>query len=234
MGDDRPIARGAAITPGILPRVTVALLVVAAVVALGDWAAVQLRLFRLEYVLKPLTLALLVATAAVADLGAPKPWVIAALALGLLGDVGLMLSSEGRTDPPFIAGLGAFLLGHLCYLVAFARSGLRGVDILAGLLVAAGVAALALPQVLRGAARSAGRPFAAIVAGYATVLAAMTTLAVGTALVATAVGGVLFLASDTLIARQRFVGRLPHGDLTVIVTYHVGQALILIGLIRSF
>ena len=211
----------------------VTLLIVAAVVALGDWAAVHLRLFRVEYVLKPLTVALLVATACVADLGPAQPWVIAALALGLVGDVGLMLSSEGRTDPPFIAGLGAFLLGHVCYLVAFARAGLRGVDVLAGLLVALGVAALALPQVLRGAARSAGRPFAAVVAAYAAVLAAMTTLAVGTGLVATAIGGVLFLVSDTLIARQRFVGRLAYGDLLVIVTYHVAQGLILIGLIRA-
>lgn len=212
---------------------TVTLLIIAAVVAVADWVAVHLRLFRVEYLCKPLTLALLVATACVADLGPARPWVIAALVLGLLGDVGLMLSSEGRTDPPFIAGLGAFLLGHICYLVAFAQAGLRGVDIAAGLLIAIGVAALALPQVLRGAARSAGQPFAAIVATYAAVLAAMTTLAVGTGLVATAIGGVLFLASDTLIARQRFVGRLPHGDLLVIVTYHVAQGLILIGLIRA-
>jgi hypothetical protein len=33
-----------------------------------------------------------------------------------------------------------------------------------------------------------------------------------------------------LIARDRFVGRVPHGKLLIIVTYHVGQSLILIGL----
>jgi uncharacterized membrane protein YhhN len=212
--------------------VTVTLLVVAAVVAVGDWAAVHLRLFRLEYVLKPLTLVLLVAAAVVADLGDAKPWVVAALVCGLLGDVGLMLSS-GRTDAPFIAGLGSFLVGHICYVIAFAVVGLRGIDVLAGLLIAGGLAALALPQVLRGAARAAGRPFALIVAGYAAFLAAMSTLAVGTGLVPTAIGGVLFLVSDTLIARQRFVARRPHGDLLVIVTYHLAQALILIGLVGA-
>lgn len=211
---------------------TVTLLVVAAVVAVGDWVAVQLRLFRLEYVLKPLTLGLLVAAAATADLGDPKPWVVAALVLGLLGDVGLMLS-DGTSDRPFLAGLGAFLLGHVCYIVAFAIAGVRGIDLLAGFLVALGVAALTLPAVLRGAARAAGRPFAALVAGYAAVLAAMTTFAVGTGLLATASGGALFLVSDTLIARERFVERVPHGDLAVIVTYHLAQALILIGLITA-
>jgi len=215
-----------------LASVPVALLVLAALVAVGDWVAVELRLFRIEYVLKPLTLALLVAAAATADLGDPKPWVVAALALGLLGDVGLMLS-DGSPDLPFLAGLGAFLLGHVCYVIAFLFAGVRGLDLLAGLLVAAGIAALALPPVLRGAARSAGRPFAAVVAGYALFLAAMTTLAVGTAQLAVAAGGALFLVSDTLIARERFVARLPHGDLAVIVTYHLAQGLILVGLIAA-
>jgi uncharacterized membrane protein YhhN len=210
---------------------TVVLFVVAALAAVGDWAAVHLRLFRVEYFLKPLTLVLLVAAAATADLGGPKPWVLAALILGLLGDVGLMLSADGRTDPPFIAGLAAFLLGHGCYLVAFARAGLRGLDVVAGLLVAGGIAALALPSALRGAARLAGRPFAVVVAVYASALAAMTVLAVGTGHVATAIGGVLFLGSDTLIARQRFVARVPHGDLLVIVSYHAAQFLIVLGLL---
>jgi uncharacterized membrane protein YhhN len=207
---------------------------VAAVVAVADWVAVHQRLVHLEYVLKPATLALLVAGAASADLGDLKPWVGAALALGLLGDVGLMLSAGDRTDPPFLFGLGAFLLGHICYVVAFARHGVRGLDVLAGLLIVGGIAALTLPGVLRGAARSAGRPFAGVVAGYAALLSAMTVFAVGTGVVAVAVGGVLFLASDTLIARRRFVADVPSGDLLVIVTYHVAQFLLLLGLIRSF
>lgn len=221
-------------TVGILLAVTVTLLAVAAAVAVGDWAAVHLRLFRLEYLLKPAVLALLVSAAAVADLGRPKPWIVAALVFGLLGDVGLMLSRSGRTDPPFLAGLGAFLVGHICYLVAFAEHGLRGLDVLAGLLVVAGVAGLALPRVLRGAARSAGREFAGVVAGYATVLAAMTVLGVGTGIVATAIGAVLFLGSDTVLARERFVAPIPYGRLAVIISYHAAQFLILIGLVRHF
>ena len=211
---------------------TVALLIAAAVVAVGDWLAVQFRLFRIEFVLKPATLALLVAVAAINDLGTVKWWVIAALALGLLGDVGLMLS-DGHTDPPFLAGLLAFLLGHVAYIVAFTKLGLRNVDLLAGGLVVAGIAGLAVPAVLRGAARSAGPPFAMVVAGYAGVLASMTVLGVGTGCVPIAVGAVLFLVSDTLIARERFVTQMPLGGLLIIVTYHLAQFLILIGFLRS-
>ena len=84
---------------------------------------------------------------------------IAALALGLLGDIGLMLSN-GRTDPPFLAGLGAFLLGHIAYIVAFTKLGLRGLDLLAGGARRRGHRRAGAAAVLRGAARSAGRRLA--------------------------------------------------------------------------
>lgn len=213
---------------------TVTLLIVAGAVALADWAAVHARLIHLEYLLKPLTLVLLVAAAAVADLGVAQPWVLAALVFGLLGDVGLMFSGDDdEPDPPFIAGLAAFLAGHLCYLVGFVRVGLVGIDVLAGALIVGGLAGLVLPRVLRGAAHAAGRLFAGIVAGYAAALAAMAMLAVGTGIVTTAIGGVLFLVSDTLLASERFVARVPRGPLLVIATYHAAQFLILIGLIET-
>ncbi|HEX3335989.1 MAG TPA: lysoplasmalogenase [Jatrophihabitans sp.] len=213
---------------------TVTLLLVAAVVAVLDWAAVSYRLFRIEYLLKPATLALLVAAAASADIGVAKPWLVAGLAFGLAGDIALMLSRDGRTDPPFIAGLSAFLLGHIGYVVGFLTIGIRVVDLLAGALIAGGIASIALPSVLRGAVRRAGRPFAGVVAAYAAVLAWMAVTAVGTGIAVTAVGGVLFMLSDTLIARARFVARMRHNDLLVIVSYHLAQFLIVLGLIRSF
>jgi uncharacterized membrane protein YhhN len=52
--------------------------------------------------------------------------------------------------------------------------------------------------------------------------------------VATAAGGVLFLASDTVLAHDRFVRRLHPGPLAVIVSYHLAQLLIVIGLIRHW
>lgn len=208
------------------------LLVVAGLAAVIDWAAVQMRLFRIEYVFKPLTLILLTIAAAVSDLDSAKPWVVAALVFGLLGDVGLMLSS-GRTDPPFIAGLASFLAGHICYIVAFVVVGVRGLAVAAGLLVVAGIAGLALPAALRGATRAAGRPFAIVVGCYATVLSTMTVLGVGTGIAVTALGAVLFLCSDTLIAQERFVRAVRHGELLVIVTYHLAQFLIVIGLIHA-
>lgn len=213
---------------------SVLLFVLAGVVAVLDWTAVDQRLFRLEYLFKPATIALLIAATVTAHLGPSEPWVVAALALGLIGDVGLMLAGAGEPDVPFIAGLAAFLVGHLCYLVAFVRFGIQGVPLVAGLLVVAGIAGLSLPQVLRGAARAAGRRFAVVVGIYAGVLALMAIFAAGTQLVATAIGGLLFLTSDTLIARSRFVAPVPRGPLVIIVTYHLAQFLIVLGLVRAF
>jgi uncharacterized membrane protein YhhN len=219
-------------TVGILRGVTptVVLLVVAGVFAVGDWFAVYDRRYHLEYLLKPATLVLLVAAASTADVGPAKPWVIGALVLGLFGDVGLMLS-DGRSDPPFVAGLGAFLFGHICYVIAFAIVGIHLLAAVAGLLIAVGIAGLVVPAALRGAARDAGPVFACVVAFYALVLAAMTVQGIGTGIVATAVGATLFLCSDAMIARERFVTPVPHGKMLIIVTYHLAQFLILIGLV---
>lgn len=213
---------------------TATLFLLTAVCAVGDWFAVARRYFRIEYVLKPLTLVLLIAAAASADLPGTKAWVLAALVLSLAGDVALMLSRDepGGLDARFLLGLAAFLAAHVCYLAAFTRYGVRGLQLLAGVLIVAGVAALTLPRILVRVHRIGGRELTAIVGAYAAVLAAMTVLAVGTASVLTAVGGVLFLASDTTLAHDRFVRRVEHGPVLVIVTYHLAQLLIVLGLIR--
>jgi uncharacterized membrane protein YhhN len=218
--------------------VTVALLLVAGLVAVGDWYAVSRRLHRIEYLAKPLTLVLLIVAAGFADLGPAKPWVLAALVLGLLGDIALLFtderlpSDEAQRDVPLLIGLCCFLLGHLAYVIAFTRHGLHPVQLLAGGLVVAGTAALAMPKILRGARHQGGPELAAGVAAYAALLGAMTVLGFGTAAVATGVGALLFLASDLTLAWGRFVQPLLRGPVIVAVTYHLAQLLIVIGLIR--
>lgn len=210
------------------------LFVLTALVAVGDWLAVWQRFFRIEYVLKPLTLVLLVAATATSDIPGIKAWVLAALLLGLVGDVALLVTKDepGRIDAAFLLGLGAFLVGHICYLGAFARHGQHLTQALAGLLVVAGIAALSVPRILVRAARTGGQELVAIVGAYAGMLAAMAVLAVGTASLLTALGGVLFLVSDTVLAWDRFVRPLRRGPVVVVVTYHLAQALIVLGLVR--
>jgi uncharacterized membrane protein YhhN len=226
---------------------TVAFLALAAAVGLVDWVAVARGRHRIELAAKPLTLALLIAAAAAADIGPAKPWVVVALALGLLGDVALLFSAT--SDPPdggtaelqtaepdaaFLVGLCSFLLGHAAWIVAFIRHGVHTWQLLAGVLVVGGAVALVAPRVLRGARAAGGEILAGAVAVYSAALAATVVLAFGTTAVATAVGGALFLASDTTLAWDRFVHRLLRGQVIVMVTYHLAQALLLVGLVRRF
>ncbi len=216
---------------------TVAFLVLAGVMAGCDWFAVGRSLRHVEYVAKPLTVGLLVVAAGFGDLGSAKPWVLAALGFSLLGDVALLFADEtamredANPDTAFLTGLSCFLIGHLAYVVAFVRHGLHPVQVLAGVLVVAATSVLAMPKVLRGADRDGGRTLAVAVGGYAGALGAMTVLGFGTAAVATAVGALLFLASDTTLAWNRFVQPLRRGPVLVAVTYHLGQLLILVGLL---
>lgn len=219
---------------------TVTFLALAGLAAVLDWAAVARGRAAVELAAKPITLALLVAAAGFADVGRAKPWVVVALALGLIGDIALLFShaqpgeDAGEPGVAFFVGLAGFLLGHVAWIVAFARHGVHSWQLLAGALVVAGGLGLVAPRVLRGASAAGGSALAGAVAVYSATLGAMVVFAFGTTAVATAVGGALFLASDATLAWDRFVHRLLRGPVIVMVTYHLAQGLLLIGLIRHF
>ena len=143
-------------TPAYCSVVTLAFLLLCAACAIVDWVAVARHQRGIELVAKPLTLVLLIVAAASADLGHAKPWIVIALALGLLGDVSLMFSDEAGADRGFLAGLAAFLIGHIAYAVAFARHGVHSAQPIAGALVVAGTCALLAPRVLRAARERGG------------------------------------------------------------------------------
>lgn len=47
------------------------------------------------------------------------------------------------------------------------------------------------------------------------------------------VGAVTFAVSDSILSVNRFVARMRHGDVAVMVTYHLGQALIVAGVLAA-
>jgi uncharacterized membrane protein YhhN len=210
-------------------------LVVAAVFALGNWIAVsredRTRKWQLvEYICKPAALAALVVAAAALDPAAGtdvrRHWFVAALVFSLVGDVLLMLPSD-----QFVGGLSAFLVAHCCYLVGFWSRG----PALVPLLIAGAVTAVVIGMLGRkivGAAREQDRTLVGPVAAYIVVIGAMlaTALAVGNPLAA--VGAVLFVASDSMIAWSRFVGKVPYASVLIMVTYHLGQAGLVVSLLR--
>jgi uncharacterized membrane protein YhhN len=202
------------------------LLAVAAVAAVGDWVAVARRDKRLEYLCKPATTAALVGVAATLDpsSGARRTAVVIALVLSLAGDVSLMLPRD-----LFVAGLGAFLLAHVGYVVGFRLDAGPASELLlpaAAVLVV--IAAIGRP-VLAGV-RGTDPAMVAPVAAYMLVIAAMVTTALASGEPLAGAGAAVFMASDSLIAWNRFVRPLRWAPVAIMVTYHLGQTGIVLSL----
>ena len=213
----------------------------AALAALADWTAVARSDRKVEYLAKPAVLAALTAAAAVlpathTDLVDRRWWFVAALACCLVGDVVLMLPRD-----LFVPGLAAFLVGHLLFIVGFLQPPVpAGTPPFAfsaeGLLVSAALllVADAVPTtvILRSISASGQRALVLPVCAYVLAISTMVVLATNVGIVLAAVGSICFLASDTLLAFDRFTHPLPRGPLAVHVTYHLAQVLLVLSLLR--
>jgi uncharacterized membrane protein YhhN len=201
---------------------------VTAVVAVVDWRAVVRGDVRTERWAKPAVVCGLLVVALFAGAGGTTSgrWVLLALLLGLVGDV-LLLPGPDR----FVPGLVAFLLGHLAWVAACVTVGL---DHLALGWVGVAVLAVALVvgrRILPGAHEHGGAALAVAVAAYMLVIGAMAVAGWATGIVLVGLGATLFVASDTVLAMGRFVHEQPWTRPVVMVTYHLAQALLVVGLI---
>ncbi|MEV7191938.1 lysoplasmalogenase [Streptomyces sp. NPDC093510] len=192
--------------------------------ALGDLVALLADSDAGHAVFKPLLMPLLAAY--VATRRGPR-LLIAALLFGWGGDTFLLFDAE----PAFLAGMGSFAAGHVCYLVLFKRYGAgppraRGAGLVAAYTLALAVTVALLwpdlPADMRGP-----------VAGYSLLLTAMafgaTTLGV-----TAAAGGALFLLSDTLIATGvADWPQLPRPDFAIMLTYVAAQTLLTKGVLTA-
>ena len=142
-----------------------------------------------------------------------------ALALGGVGDVALL----GSGSAAFTAGLGAFLAGHVAWMAALRP---RSTGVLARRPTAA------LPYALAWAGLNAylwsrtGKDRIPVLV-YSAALAGTALGALDTGDDAVAAGGLLFMASDALLALERFGGvHLPAHEGVVMATYTSAQALL--------
>ena len=155
---------------------------------------------------------------------AARPWFVAALLLSFAGDVFLMLPT-GR----FVEGLGAFLLGHVAYVIGFVVAGITLVPAAVGAVLVAAAFVPAGIRILRSA-RAAAPELVAPVSVYMVIIGCMVSAAFGSKAVAAIIGAVLFAFSDSLIAWDRFVRPLRWAAVAIMVTYHLGQFGLLLSL----
>lgn len=196
---------------------------IAAVAMLTDWWAVSSGRRHVERIAKPSVMVALVAAAVVIDMepSALRPWIIAALVGGLIGDV-MLLPEVDR----FLFGLGAFLCGHLCYVVAFSLDWNPGWLIAAGLVGLAAMVAAAGAPILRAVASTA---MFVPVAAYFAVSVAVVLVAAASGRWLLFAGALTFATSDSILGHDRFVDPDADHRTAVHVTYHLGQAAIVLG-----
>jgi uncharacterized membrane protein YhhN len=178
--------------------------------------------------------ALAARASAAAAVAAPLvAWFVVGQALGVVGDLALL----GHGRRPFLIGLGAFLAGHLAYVVGLAAvvaptTWPTATGPLAIAPLASGAAALAwLWPHLRGDRASMRGPVIAYVAVITTMVIAALAAWRGAALPATTraligAGAALFFVSDLAVARDRFVAAGFINRLWGLPAYYGGQLLL--------
>lgn len=149
-----------------------------------------------------------------------------ALALSCLGDIFLAL----HVDNGFIYGLIAFLIAHLVYLFLFVRKWRRPLRPPASrLLVSVAVLAFSLifSQWLAPGLGKIALPVMTYICAITLMVVAALWANLSTSWVA--IGAILFMTSDSLLAADRFWQNIPGSGFLIWATYYLGQYGITIG-----
>ena len=146
------------------------------------------------------------------------------LLLSALGDVLLNISSQ-----LFVGGLVSFLMAYALYAFAFYQKR-EPTPFRIGISVAEGWYSIALLWLLLPSLGSMTVP----VIAYMTVITTMAALAIlrGDKHYYVGLGALILMASDTLLAVNHFVVPIPYGEFPEMITYYLGQYLIVYGCSR--
>jgi len=194
-------------------------------IAAAPWA---LATPALAFVFKPLATLIVIAYAWGRGAGQrQRPWLLGGLVFSLAGDIALLWPQQG-----FLPGLVSFLIAHLAYLVAFTRElrlAQRVTPFVAYALVAGAILALLWPGV-PGGLRGPVLAYVVCLALMAAQTAVAWRAARGTTAAAlargAALGGLLFVVSDALLAFNRFHTPLPASSLWILSSYWAAQWLL--------
>ena len=212
------------------------------VIAVVDWVAVAKGWKKIETIAKPATMVLLFATLALAGGFGATPLIFFGLGIvfSLAGDIFLLLSTRW-----FIAGLAAFLMAHVSYIIGLNTpigdaSPLWAIVI--GIILALATARVLRPILVGLREKGQGKLVIPVVV-YGTVITIMLLSAILTiyrtdwktsASGLVSLGAILFYFSDIILAWNRFVKPIKNGRLVNMVAYHLGQIALITGVILQF
>ena len=216
-------------------------LIAAFVFATLESLALWKKWTRLEYLAKPAVMvALFLWLWNSTRLSGASLWFGLGILLSLTGDILLMIS----LDRLFLAGLVVFLLAHLAYLIGFnipipeisawgiflaiivGLGGMRTIRRIVAALAANGQDRMRTPVIIYGMVISLMLLSAMMKMTDFTWNANAATL-VG-------VGAFLFYVSDIILAWHKFVAPIKNGRIYNIAAYHLGQIILIAGVIARF
>lgn len=205
-------------------RLIVALTGLAAIAAAIDIAAVYFGPRTNVYIFKPLTTVLIIAIALTVE-GERRGYrrlIVAGLCFSLVGDVLLMLPSD-----QFVGGLLSFLIAHLLYIAAF-RSRIKGAtsarNALACVAYGSFMLWLLIPRL--GNMKLPVSIYLLVIMTMAWQALNRWAMTQSRGAMCAAVGAILFVASDSMIAFNRFFSAFRLAELLILVTYFTAQWLI--------
>ena len=205
-----------------------------------NWMAAILNWRKVFVITKPLVLILLLSIFVIfskADL--QFFWFYLALGFSLTGDILLLYPT--RT---FILGLVAFLFAQIAFILGFNAILPPLVPSFLALLVVALLVLMVFwvfqKEIRKKPDLKRMRP---VILLYAMMLSAMALSAVlnlfkpewsPTAAFLTASGGILFLSSDLMLACNRFVKQFRSSHIIVMMTYHLAQLVLVLGVMIQY
>ena len=193
-----------------------------------DWWSVATDRYRVEAFAKPLVMIWLIIAALVidADPSSVRPWIVGGLIAGLAGDIFLLPNVD-----KFLAGLGAFLVGHVLYIAGLVQIMDGWTQFIIGV-----VAGAALLTVI-------GRPIVQAVRGtsyfvpvsvYIGAVGVLVVVGIASGRWVLAAGAIAFALSDALLGSDRFVTPAPQRRVYIHMLYQLGQAGLVIGMAATF
>jgi uncharacterized membrane protein YhhN len=154
-------------------------------------------------------------------------WLLAGVIASWIGDALLLPPGKGRL---FQTGIVAFLATHVFYFIALTRTPLS----LESWAVGGGVAALTAVVVVRWLRPYVTGSFRVAVPAYVCAITVMLAAAIARTVeggaIAIVLGGVMFVASDCLVARDRFVKESFRNLAWALPLYFAGQLFLIWGI----
>lgn len=213
--------------------VDLAVLVLTGLFTLANWIAIWRGKLKAYYITKPLVLLGLIFYFLLQGACNPTrlPFLVG-LIFSLLGDIFLIPQSTRW----FMLGVGAFGMAHLSYIVGFNASLPPVPYLIIGLAaVLAGIVVMYMTIDRFAVSSEVNKKLLPFFKAYGIVVLAMAISALlclarpgwsDQSAVLAGIGGILFFISDAMIGLEKLNRRLPKYKFWIIVTYHLGQFLI--------